>query len=124
MDKIFPEYESVFADVFGKTSREILTLFSSPADFEDIPSDKLHQLLQRVTLKKFARKKLEELSDKAKNSFGITFGIQSLTLQLQLLIAQISFIEEQISQLDAKITDLLKQLNSPITTIPGVGAHS
>ena len=72
-------------------------------------------------MKKFARKKLEELSFKAKNSFGITFGIQSLALQLQLLIAQISFIEEQISQLDTKIADLLKRLNSSITTIPGVG---
>ena len=121
LDKMFPEYESVFSDVFGKTSREILTLFNSPADFEDIPSDKLKLLLDRVTMKKFARKKLEELSFKAKNSFGITFGIQSLALQLQLLIAQISFIEEQISQLDTKIADLLKRLNSPITTIPGVG---
>ena len=121
LDKIFPEYESVFSDVFGKTSREILTLFNSPADFEDIPPDKLKLLLDGVTMKKFARKKLEELSFKAKNSFGITFGIQSLALQLQLLIAQISFIEEQISQLDTKIADLLKRLNSPITTIPGVG---
>ncbi len=122
LDKVFPEYESVFSDVFGKTSREILTLFRSPADFEDIGADKLQKLLERVTLKKFARKKLNELSLKAKNSFGITFGIQSLTLQLQLLIAQISFIEEQIYQLDTKIADLLKQINSPITTIPGVGA--
>ena len=122
LDKIFPEYESVFSDVFGKTSREILNMFSSPADFEDIGADKLKLLLDRVSKKKFARKKLEELSDKAKNSFGITFGIQSLTLQLQLLIAQISFIEEQISQVDSKIVDLLKQLNSPITTIPGVGS--
>ena len=120
-EEIFPGYESVFSDVFGKTSREILTLFNSPADFEDIPSDKLKLLLDRVTMKKFARKKLEELSFKAKNSFGITFGIQSLALQRQLLIAQISFIEEQISQLDTKIADLLKRLNSPITTIPGVG---
>ena len=118
---LFPEYESVFSDVFGKTSREILTLFNSPADFEDIPPDKLKLLLDRVTMKKFARKKLEELSFKAKNSFGITFGIQSLALQLQFLIAQISFIEEQIFQLDTKIADLLKRLNSPITTIPGVG---
>ena len=56
LDKIFPEYESVFSDVFGKTSREILTMFSSPADFEDIGADKLKLLLDRVSKKKFARK--------------------------------------------------------------------
>ena len=121
LDRIFPEYESVFSDVFGKTSREILNLFSSPVDFEDIPSDKLKLLLDRVSFKNFARKKLKELSAKAKNSFGITFGLQSLSLQLQLLIAQITFVEEQISQLDDKIAELLNKLNSPITTIPGVG---
>lgn len=121
LDKIFPEYESVFSDVFGKTSRQILTMFSSPADFEDISADKLAQLLERVTFKKFARKKIAQLSDKAKNSFGISFAIDSLTFQLKLLLKQISFIEEQISELDTKIAELLDQLHSPITTIPGVG---
>lgn len=121
LDKLFPEYQSVFSDVFGKTSKEILSLFSSPADFEDIVADKLKLLLERVSLKAFAKKKLNELSSKAKNSFGISFGLESLKFQLQSLLAHISFIEEQVSRIDSKITELLEEFKSPITTIPGIG---
>ena len=121
LDKLFPEYQSVFSDVFGKTSKEILSLFSSPADFEDIAADKLKLLLERVSLKAFAKKKLNELSSKAKNSFGISFGLESLKFQLQSLLAHISFIEEQVSRIDSKITELLEEFKSPITTIPGIG---
>ena len=129
LDKLFPEYQSVFSDVFGKTSKEILSLFSSPADFEDIATDKLKLLLERVSLKAFAKKKLNELSRKAKNSFGISFGLESLKFQLQSLLAHISFIEEQVSpfieeqvsQIDSKIAELLEEFKSTITTIPGIG---
>lgn len=121
LDQIFPEYESVFSNIFGKTSKEILNIFTSPADFENISADKLNLLLERVTLKKFTENKLNQLSTLAKNSFGITFGLQSLKFQLQLLIQQISFIEGQIADVEQKIYQLLDKLNSPITTVPGIG---
>ena len=78
-------------------------------------------LLDKVTQKHFAENKLNQLSYLAKNSFGISFGLQSLKFQLQLLIQQISFIEGQVANVDNKISELLDKLNSPITTIPGVG---
>ena len=121
LDQIFPEYESVFSNIFGKTSKEILNIFSSPADFENISAEKLNLLLEKVTLKKFTEIKVNQLFNLAKNSFGISFGIQSLKMQLQLLIKQISFIEEQVTEVEQKISELLEKLNSPITTIPGIG---
>ena len=121
LDQIFPEYESVFSDIFGKTSKEILNIFSSPADFENISAESLNLLLEKVTQKHFAENKLKLLSNLAKNSFGISFGLQSLKLQLQLLIQQISFIEGQVADVEQKISELLDKLNSPITTVPGIG---
>ena len=41
--------------------------------------------------------------------------------QLQLLIKQISFIEGQVADVELKISTLLDKLNSPITTIHGIG---
>ena len=120
-NQIFPEYESVFSNIFGKTSKEILNIFTSPADFENISADKLNLLLKKVTLKKFTENKLNQLSNLSKNSFGITFGLQSLKFQLQLLIQQISFIEGQITDVEQKISQLLDRLNSPIATVPGIG---
>ena len=121
LDQVFPEYESIFSDVFGKTSKQILMTFDSVSDFADISTDKLEKILENITLKGFAKKKLKVISEAAKTSFGITYGLQSLIFQLRQLIAQINFIEEQIKQLEQRISTLLEALNSPITTIPGIG---
>ncbi len=122
LDQIFPEYNSVFSDVFGKTSKELLLQLNSPSDFEDISSEKLEDILSKVTLKKLASKKLDTVSALAKNSFGITFCIDSFSFQLKLLIQQINFIESQISDVEFQIDIILKKLDSPLTTIPGISS--
>lgn len=121
LDQVFPEYASSFSDVFGKTSKQILETFSSPSDFEDISSDDLNAFLESVSRKNYASKKIDELSKKASTSFGINFSLDSFSLQIKMLIQQISFIQNQVSDIDKEIEELLEKLNSPITTIPGIG---
>lgn len=121
LDQIFPEYTSVFSDVFGQTSKELLLQLNTPSDFEEITSSQLEELLSRVTLKKFAKKKINTISEVAKSSFGISFCMDSFSFQLKLLIEQICFIEKQVSAVEEEISELLKKINSLITTIPGIG---
>ena len=121
LDQVFPEYASSFSDIFGKTSKQILETFSSPSDFEDISSDVLSAFLESVTMKNYAFKKIDELSKKASTSFGINFSLDSFSLQIKMLIQQISFIQNQVSDIDKEIEELLEKLNSPISTIPGIG---
>lgn len=121
LDQVFPEYQSIFSDVFGQTSKEILLHFSSPNDFENISSQELQEALSQITMKKFAMNKINEISSIAKNSFGINFCLDSFALQLKLLIEQINFIENQVKDIEVQIEILLGKINSPITTIPGVG---
>ena len=59
------KYSFIIADFirygeFSKTSKEILNLFSLPADFENIPAEKLNLLLAKVTKKHFAEDKLKQ----------------------------------------------------------------
>jgi len=122
LDQVFPEYASSFSNIFAKTSKEILANFSSPSDFEDINSEDLQSFLDNVTMKKFAARKLEELSKKASKSFGVNFCMDSFGLQIKMLIGQISFIQNQVLDVEKEIKSLLEKLNSPITTIPGIGA--
>ncbi len=122
LDQVFPEYASVFSNVFGKTSKAILVEFGSPEDLENITSEQLESLLSQLTLKKFAAEKVQTLSQLAKRSFGVTICRDSFTLQLRLLIQQISFIEEQVLEVETQIAALLEKVNSPITTVPGIGA--
>lgn len=120
LDQIFPEYQAVFSNVFGKTSKEILLQLSTPSEFEFVTAAQLESVLKEITLKKFAARKIHEIASVAKTSFGITFGLQSMTLQLRLLIEQMNFIEEQVNEIERQIKTLLEKLNSPITTIPGI----
>lgn len=122
LDQVFPEYASSFSNIFGKTSKEILSNFSTPSDFEDINSDDLNTFLESVTRKNYASKKIDELSKKASYSFGINFCLDSFSLQIKMLIEQISFIQNQVSDVENEIEVLLEKLNSPITTIPGIGS--
>ena len=122
LDQVFPEYASSFSNIFGKTSKEILSNFSTPSDFEDINSDDLNTFLESVSKKNYASKKIDEISKKASSSFGINFCLDSFSLQIKMLIEQISFIQTQVSNVENEIEVLLEKLNSPITTIPGIGS--
>lgn len=121
LDQVFPEYETVFSNIFGKTSKEILLLFSSASDFEDITSIQLNEALEQFRMKRFAERKIQELSSMAKQSFGIKYALDSFSIQLKMIIEQLNFIESQIGQLEFEIELILEKLKSPITTIPGIG---
>lgn len=121
LDQVFPEYQSVFSNTFGTTSKQLLLDFSSPADFEELSVDFLTETLENLSRKKVSQSTAEKLINSAKNSFGITFSRESFTFQLKLLIEQIKFIEGQIKDCETKIEELMKKINSPITTIPGIG---
>lgn len=121
LDQVFPEYQSIFSDIFGKTSKEILLQFSSPIDFEDISTATLTELLARLSRQKVGFTKAEQLKSAASHSFGITFAKDSFTFQLKALLEQISFVEKQVKDTEEEIAKLMKVLDSPITSITGVG---
>jgi len=58
LDQVFPKYQRIFSNVFGKTSKEILLQFSSPDDFDSISADSLAQLLATLSRKKSVRIRL------------------------------------------------------------------
>lgn len=86
-----------------------------------ITSEQLQRLLENVSLKKFAKNKLTQISDLAANSFGLSFCKDSFSLQLKLLLEQIKFIEGQVLDVENEMDVILEKINSPITTIPGIG---
>ena len=121
LDQVFPEYQSVFSDIFGKTSTELLSNFQTADDFENITSEQLESILKNVSRKDFVKNKITQISELAANSFGLKFCRDSFSLQLKLLIEQIKFIEAQVSDVETEIKTVLDKIDSPITTIPGIG---
>lgn len=121
LDQVFPEYQSVFSDVFGETSKELLSHFQTADDFENISSEQLENILEKVAFKGFAKNKITQISALAAKSFGLKFCRDSFSLQLKLLIEQIRFIEAQVSDVETEIKTVLHKIDSPITTVPGIG---
>lgn len=121
LDQVFPEYQTIFSDTFGATSKQLLLDYSSPTDFEELDVDTLATTLENLSRKKVGKDTAIKLIDSAKSSFGVTFSRESFTFQLKLLVEQIQFIDGQVKDCENKIKELMKKIDSPITTIPGIG---
>ncbi|TPG76563.1 IS110 family transposase [Brevibacillus laterosporus] len=121
LDQTFPEYQRIFSDVFGKTSSQLLLDFSSPSDYEQLSIDDLTAIMEQASRSRLGREKATELLHLASNSFGVTFCKETFSFQLKLLMEQIRFIDLQVTACEKQMSQLLIDLDTPITTIPGVG---
>lgn len=121
LDQVFPEYDKLFSDTFGKTSSELLLNCPTPEDLLAISTRKLTNILNRASRGRFGKEKAEELKAAAKDTFGVAFAKDAFAFQIRQLMQQIIFLENQLSELEEQITELLHETNQYITTISGVG---
>ena len=121
LDQVFPEYETLFSDVFGTTSKELLLQYTSPTELESLSAGQLTEFLELASRKRCSERKAEEILTAAHRSFGVTYCRDTFTFQLRALLEQMKFIEGQVSETEAEIKAIMDDLNSPITTIPGIG---
>ena len=121
LDRVFPEYQTFFSDMFGKTSTELLGKAVTPEELLAIPTDDLCKLLRENSRGRFGEAKAEELRSAAQTSFGITIGTTAFTMQLRQLLEMIALLERQLTELETEIEQYLVKLDTPITTCPGVG---
>lgn len=121
IDQIFPEYETLFSDIFGQSSKEVLSELTTPEEILAIDTEKLADLLSKSSRGHFGRSKAEEIQKVAQHSFGIKLGTDALAFQIRQLIAQIKFLEGQLSELEDQISNYYQRFNFTIDTITGVG---
>jgi transposase len=121
LDQVFPEYDSLFSDTFGVTSKEVLLKYPTPEDMLTVSTRKLATLLNKSSRGHFGEEKANQLKSVAEGSFGISFAKDAFAFQIRQLMEQILFLEKQIGELEQEISVLLGQTGSFITTIPGIG---
>ncbi|OQB11234.1 MAG: Transposase IS116/IS110/IS902 family protein [Firmicutes bacterium ADurb.Bin193] len=121
LDQVFPEYDSLFSDTFGVTSKEVLLKYPTPEDMLTVSTRKLTTLLSKASHGHFGEEKAKQLKTVAVSSFGVGFAKDAFAFQIRQLMEQILFLEKQICELEKEISVLLKQIGSYITTIPGIG---
>lgn len=121
LDQVFPEYSDLFSDTFGVTSKELLSKYPLPENMLEVSTKELTSLLNKASKGRFGIGKAQEIKEYASKSFGISFAKETFSFQIKQIINQISFIESQLKELEKEITNILKTLNSEITTITGIG---
>lgn len=121
LDQVFPEYEMLFANIFGLTSSELLRNCSTPEEILAIDTEKLIEIISTPSRKRFGRQKAEEIQALAENSFGIVLNYDTLGVLIKQHMDHIRFSEQQIVELDTRIALLFSKFDTCITTVPGVG---
>ncbi len=123
LDQVFPEYDKLFSDIFGITSKQLLLKFSTPDEFNEISLTKLSNFISKASQGRLGKSKAEALKSAAKNSIGVSFALDSFSFQIKQLVEQIAFTEKQIDEIDLELAKLLANTSySVITTITGIGA--
>ena len=119
LDIIFPEFKPFFSNRFSVTSLYILEKYKS--------ADKIANMRDFDTLKSLSRShftysKFIKLKDLAKNTIGESNEI--FELQLQILLNLYKEIDIKIDSIDNQISTIVKELNPPTLSIPGIGVNS
>lgn len=120
LDIVFPEYNSLFKMKYSKTYMDILKEFPSA---RILSSTDIRNIRKVMNVSHKGRKVsfcAEELKDLAKGSIGL--DSPSAEINIRYLLKKIEVLQEQLAEIDKKIEELSQSLNSPIFSIPGIGA--
>lgn len=121
LDQVFPEYDSIFSNTFGESSKAFLRRCATPEECLAVRVDSLAKTLEKASKGKLGRKKADEIKAAARTSCGINVASSAFSFQIKLLIGQIDFIEGQVSEVEGRIREGIEAIEPLILTIPGVG---
>lgn len=121
LDRIFPEYETLFDSIFGKASVAVLRKYPTPQKLKNAHLEKLTEILWESSGGRFGEWKARQLKEAAYCSFGIEDSCGVYSALLGMFLEQILSLTEQADLIEKQITLLLKEFDTQLTSIPGVG---
>lgn len=121
IDTVWPDYNSVMKRVLGTTSIAILKKYSVPSKVRAIPFEQFYELVKKTSRSKISRKKAEEIYAHAGNILTIPELDSIISIEIKTLIRQLELYEDQIQSVEVGIDQMMKQIDSKIMSIPGIG---
>ena len=119
LDILFPEFKPFFSNRFSTTSLFILKKYKTVSKISNM---KDFETLNKISRGKFAYSKFVKLKDLAKNTIGESNEL--FEFQLQTILSLYEEIDSKIDSLDKQISTIIKDLNPPTLSIPGIGIIS
>lgn len=116
---LFPELYGFFSNIYLKTPLELLAALPSAKDISDCNILKLTKILSVSSHGRLKRSKAEALKQLAQSSIAsYNYGD---AFELKQTVRRIQFLSSQMSEIENEIDSVMSELNSPITSIPGIG---
>ena len=121
IDRIFPEYETQFETIFCKSSIAVLKKYPTPKKLAHANLSKLTEILLDSSNGRFGEWKAQELKSLARDSFGVEDCEDIYSMLLLTMLDEIQSLTEKADELEKRISSLLKEFDSTITSVPGIG---
>lgn len=118
LEVLFPEFKLYFSDVFGSAASAVLCKYPSAKALSSARIDTLSSLIRTASRGRCGRAKAEALKSAAKNSIGTCSP--AMEFKLKMLFERIQLYSKQIAALEAEIKRIMIEIDSPITSIPGI----
>lgn len=116
LDIVFPEFKSFFNNRFSSTSLYLLNKYRTA---EKIANMRDFDTANKLSKGHFTYAKFAKLKELAKNSIGESNEV--FEIKLQTLISLYNEIDSKINSIDKQISTIIKELNPPTLSIPGIG---
>lgn len=116
---LFPELETLVSSLHIASVYSLLEEFPGANQVAAAHLTRLKALLETASKGRYKRNMALEIRDAARNSIGSWMPAKSL--ELQHTIRLIRELDNEIAEIEEQIQSLMIELDSPITTIPGLG---
>ena len=117
---LFPELASFFkSGIHINTCYSLLKRFSSPSEIAALRLSTLSNLLSKASHGRFNKSTAEALKSLAKTSVGVKNPY--ISIQITQTIQQIELLEQQIDEIEKVIKETMKQMDSVLLSVPGIG---
>jgi transposase len=118
---LFPELEHMVSSIHIASVYALLEEFPGAKQISEVHLTKLKTLLEQTSKGRYGRDMAVAIRDAARVSIGTRMPAKSL--ELQHTIRLIRELDAEIEDIESAIQDIMDELHSPITTIPGMGVR-
>lgn len=119
LDILFPEFKSFFSNRLSGTAIFILNKYKTT---NKIANMKDFDTIKSKSRGRFSYAKFIKLKDLAKNTVGESN--ENFEFELQIILNLYNEINSKIDLIDKQLSTIIKDLNSPTLSIPGIGVIS
>ena len=116
---LFPELEKLVPTLHMASVYALLDEFPGAKQIADANLTHLKATLYGASKGRYGRDKAVKIRESARTSIGSMMAAKSL--ELRHTIRLIRELDKEIDEIEAKIQQIMDELHSPITTIPGIG---